>query len=106
MIIPINDDVRISYSESNYQLEKRRVVQEGKRAGEEVWSSFGYYSTLHSAAKGLLMRHLHMLLPEDIKDLQTLAMVIEEVADGITRACKQAVQEQAAVVKEEEKKVA
>lgn len=93
MVIQIREDVRISHSEGNFQIERRRVVKEGKNAGQEAWSVVGYYGTLASAARGLFERHVYLLVGDEVKDLKTFAMVIEEVGAEIATACRAAVEE-------------
>lgn len=45
MFITINEKARIHVDLPNYTLEYKSVVKEGKRAGEEQWTTRGYYST-------------------------------------------------------------
>lgn len=85
MIIGINDNIRVEIT-TDIQLQKRSVVQkEGSpNKGNEVWSTLGYYTTLDQLVRGLLGRHIGFLLPENIKDIRTLSMVIEEVGAEVS----------------------
>jgi hypothetical protein len=79
MIIPINGNLRVEI-DGDIQLQKRSIIQkEGPTKGNEVWSTLGYYCTIDQLSRGLLGRHIGLLLPENVKDVKTLAMVIEEV---------------------------
>ena len=95
-MIQINENVRIRPEENNYTLEQRRIIKEGKNAGQEVWSVVGYYGTLDQAANQLFLRHTDLLLPENVQDLKVLSLILEEVGAEIARACSDYVRSKAA----------
>lgn len=85
MILQLNKDLRVEI-DSDIQLQKRSIIQkEGPTKGNEVWTTLGYYCTLDQLSRGLLGRHIGLLLPENIKDLKTLAMVVEEVGAEVSQ---------------------
>lgn len=47
--IRLHDDYRITTDKYQYVLQERRIVKEGKAAGEEAWDIIGYYSKLEHA---------------------------------------------------------
>lgn len=47
--IDVADDLRLTISARNWQLQKKTVAQSGKNKGVTTWSSFRYYTSLQSA---------------------------------------------------------
>lgn len=59
MNIQINKDWRITSDPQNFILEQRRVKgKESKKAGEEFYTSEGFYTTFDAALSGLVRRKL------------------------------------------------
>jgi hypothetical protein len=90
--IPILEHLRISSPDPmNFTVERRRIVEKGKNAGQEQWDTLGYFSSLGGAANSLLTGHLMDYLSPDHKevvmDLKMVVSAIDEAADHIARSC-------------------
>ena len=84
-----NPMVRFNLVDSlNISIEKRQIVKEGKRAGEENWVNVGYYADLPQAARALLNQHIKLLTGEkEIKNLKAFAQLLAACSAGIEEAC-------------------
>ena len=89
--IQITQDLRLHQDPLNWAIERRHVVQDGKRKGETDWRPDSYYGTLQGACRGLLRLGPPDGVAEDLRALCSLwdawcarieAAVGEEQADG------------------------
>lgn len=95
LIIAITEEIRIHCPDaSNYHVEKRRIVEKGKNAGQEQWDVLGFYGSIGGAAESLLRGHLSYVLgsvsKDVVTDLKAMALSVDEAADHIARACADA----------------
>lgn len=95
VIIQITEELRISSPDPlNFTVERRRIVEKGKNAGQEQWDTLGFYTTVKGAAESLIRGHLMQYLSpehkEVVMDLKSLINAVDEAADLISRACAEA----------------
>lgn len=83
MTLQINDQWRIETDPMNYMIQKSRVAKEGKKAGETVWDTIGYYPTLEMAYKGLLRLDL---AESDLKGIVAITQHLYKIHLDIRRS--------------------
>ena len=83
MIIPIDENFRISSDQYQWIIQERKVAETGKNAGKERWVNVSYWGTVQGAVKGLseLMIRLH-----DSESLTDALEYIEKLSTKLTQA--------------------
>ena len=83
MIIPIDENFRISSDKYQWIIQERKVTETGKNAGQERWANVSYWGTVQGAVKGLgeLMVRLH-----DSDTLTDALEYIEKLTSKLSQA--------------------
>ena len=84
MIVAITPDVRLNVEPGETIIERRHLIAEGKRAGEERWAFVGSYGGIDGAALALLGRHLPLIAASRGATIDLRALI------GEVRAARQA----------------
>lgn len=89
-IIQLSKDVRIRSMPRNYVLERKVIIQEGEKKGEEGWDLVGYYSTLYYLINGLFDKNLKLKINKQEKlDITTLTDLINTTREETKKYKKQ-----------------
>lgn len=92
MHIQVTAHVRISRDDTrNWTIQTLHIPETGKRAGQEIWKTAGYYSSPGSAAGALLDRKIDLILeepPEVFNELRDFQRSIEAAHRKVYRALK------------------
>lgn len=83
MTIKINEQWRIETEPLNYMLQKSRVIKEGKKEGQRVWDTIGYYPTLELAYKALTTKGL---ASEDLQGIDEIVDYLLYIHEDIKRS--------------------
>lgn len=75
----INDNYKIEADELNVVLIRRRVGQEGKSMGVEIWEPVAYHTSLKNALKDFARREVHST------ELTSLTIIVQKM-DEIEKA--------------------
>ena len=83
MIIPIDENFRISSDKYQWIIQECKVTETGKNAGKERWVNVSYWGTVQGAVKGLgeLMVRLH-----DSDTLTDALEYIEKLTSKLSQA--------------------
>ncbi len=84
------DDLRVTTDEWNYILQARRVKEKGAAAGEEYWSTLGYYNSLQTLSKAIVEQFTTgagVLLASQVDSLER---VVERQVTKLSRALAKA----------------
>ena len=80
MKLQINEDYRISSDAQNFILEKKRIAEKGKKAGEEVWSAVGYFGKIEWAFRDCVRRGL---MEQDLEGFKNIIEYLDRIDQGI-----------------------
>ncbi len=69
MRIHVEGDIYISGTGLDFSLQRRTVAKEGKQAGEEIFTSYGYYTSVASCMKALLKEKIMESTATELKGL-------------------------------------
>lgn len=72
----IGKNYKVESDELNVTLYRRTTIKTGKKAGQEHWSPFMYYSTIQNALKGFADMELNK---SGLKDLEAVAKKQDEI---------------------------
>lgn len=80
MSIRIEIDEKWVITSDQYQfiLNEKKVVQSGKKAGEEWLDTIGYYPKINQLISGLIHHHINI---SDITSLETMATEIDRIGE-------------------------
>lgn len=82
-MIKINENYVIDSDDNQVILKEKRVVQEGKTAGSEVWDTLGYFSGVGQAAKCLEKILQRRAIREKDYTLKEFGGVIKKIHEDI-----------------------
>jgi hypothetical protein len=85
--LQINLEYRVRTDEFNIFLEKRRIVKEGKSAGQEAWDNIGAYPDFNWAYRGMVK---HGILRSDLQGVQAIIDAIDRVHKDIKESLSEA----------------
>lgn len=83
MELQINLEYRVRTDEYNIFLEKRRISQKGKTAGQEAWDIVGYYPDIEWALREMLKCEI---LRSDLQGVQAVVNAVERATEDIKKA--------------------
>ena len=89
-MIAITEDVRLNIESNCVTIEQRSIAKRGKSAGEESWSSVGFYGDVTGAAQALVGRHLGLVagLGQDASLRELIASVRQAAKDVAAAVAK------------------
>lgn len=88
-IIPITETIRLVRFERGWQIEKRRIVQKGKRRGQADWPVIGYHGDLAHACRSLVRCQFDEVIPDaTIDSLCSAARACEEAGERVYNAVR------------------
>ena len=83
MIIPIDENFRISSDKYQWIIQERKVTETGKNAGQERWANVSYWGTVQGAVKGLSGLMIWLC---DSESLIGVLEYIEKLSTKLTQA--------------------
>lgn len=83
MELQINLEYRVRTDEYNIFLEKRRIAQKGKTAGQEAWDIVGYYPEIEWALRAMIKCEI---LRNDLHGVQAIVNAVERAVGEIKTA--------------------
>lgn len=84
MIINLTNQWRISTDSLNYILEKKRIGEKGKNAGQEIYTPVAYCSNIQNCINNVLEREIKSAEVESLKALKLhIDKVQAEIVDMI-----------------------
>ena len=83
MIIPVDNEHRISSDRHQWIIQERKIVQSGNNKGKERWEAMAYYATLQGAVNGLVQLKLRLANTETLADALDY---METLSNKLTRA--------------------
>jgi len=83
MIIPIDENFRISSDREQWIIQERKVTETGKNAGKENWVNVSYWGTVQGAVKGLSGLMIWLC---DSESLIGVLEYIEKLSTKLTQA--------------------
>lgn len=83
--IEVGDKWVITSDQYQFILNEKKVVQSGKKAGEEWLDTVGYYSKINQLISGLVH---HQIQNSEIKSLKVMADEIERIGNVCISAFK------------------
>jgi hypothetical protein len=85
--LQINKDYRVRTDELNIFLEKKRIAEKGKSAGQEVWEPIGSYPEFDWAYRAAIK---HGISTNDLKELLTIVTLLEKMYQDIKESLSEA----------------
>ena len=87
--VSITEDVRLTIESNCVTIEQRSIAKRGKSAGEESWSSVGFYGDVTGAAQALVGRHLGLIAGAgQVMSLQELIVSVRKAAKDVAAAVR------------------
>lgn len=83
MRVHVQDDLYISADGRQYTLERRSVIQTGKTAGDEVFTSLGYYASLQGCVNAIVKQKI---AESEVTTLKELLAKLDEIQADIKAA--------------------
>ncbi|MGE5631341.1 MAG: DUF5405 family protein [Caulobacteraceae bacterium] len=81
MIIYLNEQYRLTSEPLNIMLEEKKIVKEGKNAGQTRWNTIGYYSNLEQAVSNVFKRQIQT------SEIEGIQNIIDEIKTATKTLC-------------------
>ncbi len=82
--IKLHEDIYLSSDEHNWIVQERKVVKEGKRAGDEVYKNIGYFPNIEQSILFIINAKL-----KKSKSLEDLLSKVSELPGEILKGLEQ-----------------
>ena len=80
----LTEDYRVIADNLSYTLQRKKVIEQGKRVGEVDWTAIGYYGSVHHLVEQLLS----LQIAENLGDLGKAFERIQEVQNNLKELVK------------------
>lgn len=81
----VENDLYISADGRQYTLERKRVIQSGDNAGDEVFTPIGYFSSLNGAVQAIAKLKISESTATTLKELlEAVERIREDINHAVT----------------------